>query len=182
MEAVAQKEQPTEQTGRTGSIGADFRIHPHLLKPKLKASAGSIDFQTQLRQYASGRQGRSVAQEYALALGEELSALFNSLYAAYISCATKIQPQLACMLAVLCIKGTFPCDVGAARHAFVTQADTPATSDVDAALDKKAEEYIALLLGLINTVPRSSKLEPSPEGGAPSTTSKGRHPILSSLL
>ncbi len=43
---------------------------------------------------------------------------------------------------------------GAARQAFLAKADTPGTSDVEAALDQKAEEYIALLLGLINALPK----------------------------
>lgn len=44
---------------------------------------------------------------------------------------------------------------GAARHAFLAKAGTPGTSDVDAALDERAEEYIALLLGLINALPKA---------------------------
>ena len=39
---------------------------------------------------------------------------------------------------------------GTARRAFVMKADTPATSNVEAALDQAAQEYIALLIGLIN--------------------------------
>jgi hypothetical protein len=70
MEAVAKKETTVEQKGRGGSVGDDVRIHPHLLKPRLKLPSGTVEFQAQLRQYASGRQGRSTSQEYASALGE----------------------------------------------------------------------------------------------------------------
>lgn len=46
---------------------------------------------------------------------------------------------------------------GSARQAFLTKADIPGTSDVEAALDQKAEMYIALLLGLINALPKTPK-------------------------
>lgn len=44
---------------------------------------------------------------------------------------------------------------GSARQAFLIKADTPGTSDVEAALDQTAEEYIALLYGLINALPKT---------------------------
>lgn len=53
---------------------------------------------------------------------------------------------------------------GAARQAFLVKADTPGTSDVEAALDQKAEEYIALLLGIINALPK-----PHPKGSKDSS-------------
>jgi hypothetical protein len=53
---------------------------------------------------------------------------------------------------------------GAARQAFLVKADTPGTSDIEAALDQKAEEYIALLLGIINALPK-----PHPKGSKDSS-------------
>ncbi len=68
MEAVAQK----ETVPHNGGTSSDrLVIHPHLLKPRLKSSTTSADFQSQLRQYANGKQGRNTSQEYAAALGED---------------------------------------------------------------------------------------------------------------
>ncbi len=50
-------------------------IHPHLLKPRLKASAATADFTSQLRQNATNKQGKNLAQDYVAALGKLLSAL-----------------------------------------------------------------------------------------------------------
>ena len=36
----------------------------------------------------------------------------------------------------------------------MAKAGTPATSDVEEALHAKAEEYVALLLGLVNSLPK----------------------------
>ncbi len=46
---------------------------------------------------------------------------------------------------------------GAARQAFLAKAETPATSDVEDALSAKTEEYIALLLGLVNSLPKAQQ-------------------------
>ncbi|CAL8462981.1 g2515 [Coccomyxa elongata] len=111
MEVLAPMETAPQ---RGGTSGDRLVIHPHLLKPRLKASAATADFTSQLRQYATNKQGKNLAQDYVAALGS-------------------------------------------ARQAFLTKADTPGTSDVEAALDQKAEEYIALLLGLINALPKTPK-------------------------
>ncbi len=37
------------------------------------------------------------------------------------------------------------------------KAETPATSDVEATLDQAAEEYISLLIGLVNALPKPKK-------------------------
>lgn len=67
MEAVAQSEAAPQHGGTSGDR---LVIHPHLYKPRLKTSTSSADFQSELRQYANGRQGRNAAQDYAAALGE----------------------------------------------------------------------------------------------------------------
>lgn len=54
---------------------------------------------------------------------------------------------------------------GTARRAFVMKADTPATSDVEAALDQAAQEYIALLIGLINAPKKQRKGGESKDAG-----------------
>jgi hypothetical protein len=58
----------------------------------------------------------------------------------------------------------------------VTKVETPATSDVDAALEEKAGEYIALLLGMINALPKTAKPKVSPApGGSEAHSSAGEH-------
>ena len=57
---------------------------------------------------------------------------------------------------------------GAARRAFLIKAETPGTSDVEAGLDQAAEEYISLLLGLINALPKPTK-----EAGSTDAAGKG---------
>ena len=37
------------------------------------------------------------------------------------------------------------------------KAETPATSDVESALDQAAQEYISLLIGLVNSPPKLGK-------------------------
>lgn len=54
---------------------------------------------------------------------------------------------------------------GTARRAFVMKADTPATSNVEAALDQVAQEYIALLIGLINAPEKPRKAGESKDAG-----------------
>ena len=57
---------------------------------------------------------------------------------------------------------------GAARRAFLIKAETPGTSDVEAGLDQAAEEYISLLVGLINALPKPTK-----EAGSTDVAGKG---------
>ena len=45
------------------------------------------------------------------------------------------------------------------------KAETPATSDVEAALDQAAEEYISLLIGLVNALPKPKKGADSKDAG-----------------
>ncbi|CAK0784762.1 hypothetical protein CVIRNUC_007966 [Coccomyxa viridis] len=47
--------------------------------------------------------------------------------------------------------------LGSARRAFVIKAETPVTSDVEAALDEATKEYISLLVGLINALPKQKR-------------------------
>ncbi|BDA48020.1 probable BRO1 domain-containing protein BROX [Coccomyxa sp. Obi] len=125
MEVLA----PKETAPQHGGTSVDrLVIHPHLLKPRLKPSAATADFASQLRQHATSKQGKTLAQEYVAALGS-------------------------------------------ARQAFLIKADTPGTSDVEAALDQKAEEYIALLLGLINALPKTpeSSKDVSREANSPAS-------------
>lgn len=45
------------------------------------------------------------------------------------------------------------------------KAETPGTSDVEAALDQAAEDYISLLIGLLNALPKPKKGGDSKDGG-----------------
>ena len=45
------------------------------------------------------------------------------------------------------------------------KAQTPATSDVEAALDQTAEDYISLLIGLVNALPKPKKAVDSKDAG-----------------
>ena len=72
MEVLAPKETAPQHGGTSGD---NLVIHPHLLKPRLKPSAATADFTSQLRQYATSKQGRNLAQEYVVALGKLVSAV-----------------------------------------------------------------------------------------------------------
>ena len=45
------------------------------------------------------------------------------------------------------------------------KAETPATSDVEAALDQTAEDYVSLLIGLVNALPKPKKGADSKDAG-----------------
>ena len=62
---------------------------------------------------------------------------------------------------------------GSARQALLNKAETPGTSDVEITLDQKAEEYIALLLGLINALPKTpeSSKDASTDANSPASRS-----------
>ena len=52
---------------------------------------------------------------------------------------------------------------GAARQAFLVKVETPATSHVEDVLDEKGQGYIALLLGLVNALPKAAQQGSSPD-------------------
>lgn len=190
MEAVAQpsSENSSDRTATTGGgVASDrLRVHAHLYKPRLKNSSLVPDFQAELRQYAS-KQGRNAALEYATALGTpevapRRAGPFNVPQS--MSFASEgVDSALVCDTPCDCLDmealqqnvliphvgaadtSCFPTSTGTARRAFLLKVETPATSDVEAALDQTTEEYISLLIGLVNAIPKPKKGSDSKDAG-----------------
>ena len=186
MEAVSQPrpDAPSDRTANTGGGTAadNLRVHAHLYKPRLKTSSAIPDFQSELRQYAS-KQGRNAAMEYATALGagQWATPVEIYLYPIFQCCCLTCKCLCLSLLAELPLllksqhhgihglmtNVQWNC-LGAARRAFLIKAETPGTSDVEAGLDQAAEEYISLLVGLINALPKPTK-----EAGGTDAAGKG---------